>query len=174
MERVAGQLVYVLNLDSSERTFVYGIDSGLWCEWEAAAGSAKFNGIAATSMNGVVYVQDAANGRIYTLATGTYQDSGVTFSVIKQTGRSNFGSGHRKFESSLDLIADTTTGTCTVEVSDNDFSSFRTVGSINMTLPSKRITRLGEFYSRSHRFTYTQNAAYRAQAFIPTITEARS
>lgn len=171
MERVAGQLIYVLNLDGAERSFVYSIESGLWCEWEDAAGGSKFNGISATSLNGVVYVQDAANGRIYTLSATTYQDSGVTFTVTKQTARSNFGSGNRKFEASLDLIADNTTGTVSVAVSDNDFSSFTTVGTIDMSLASKRLTRLGSFYSRSHRFTYAQNAAYRAQAFLPDVKE---
>mgnify|MGYP001584764823 CR=1 FL=1 len=169
MERVAGHLLYVLNLDSAERTFVYDIDSGLWCEWEAAAGGAKFNGIAATSLNGVVYVQDVANGRVYTLSATTYQDSGVTFSVTKQTSRSNFGSPNLKVEPSLDLIADTTTGTMSVAVSDDDFSNFTTVGTIDMSQKQKRITRLGSFYARSHKFTYTQNAAYRAQAFVPDI-----
>jgi hypothetical protein len=171
MERVAGQLIYVLNLDASERTFVYSVDNDLWCEWEDAAGGSKFNGIAATSLNGVTYVQDAANGRIYTMSATTYQDSGVTFSVTKQTPRSNFGSPKRKFEPALDLIADITTGTCSVAVSDNDFSSFTTLGTIDMTLPVKRLTRLGSFYSRSHKFTYTQNAAYRAQAFVPEVKE---
>ena len=170
MERVAGQLVYVLNLDSAERTFVYGVDTGLWSEWYNAAGDGKFPGVSATSLNGVVYVQDAANGRVYTFPATTYQDSGVTFSAIQQTGRSNHGSPARKFERALSLVGDTVAASVTVEVSDDDFSTFRTVGTIDMSKPLKRCTQLGSFYSRAHRFTHAANTAYRVQAWLPELT----
>ena len=167
MERVAGQLVYVLNLDSAERTFVYSVETSLWCEWEAAAGGAKFNGIAATSLNGTVYLQDVSNGRIYTFPPTTYQDLEVDFTVTLQTARSNFGSGDIKFEPRLDVIGDTTTGTLGVQTSDDDFSAFTAVRTIDMTLPVKRLTRLGSFYARSHKFTYTHNDDFRVQAYLP-------
>src|SRR3990167_4561603 len=105
MERVAGQLIYVLNLDGAERTFVFFPETLLPpVEWEIAAGGAKFNGIAATSLNGTVYVQDATNGRIYTLSPTVFQDSGANFTDTRQTSRSDFGSTHRKFNPSLSLL----------------------------------------------------------------------
>jgi hypothetical protein len=171
MERVAGQLIYVLNLDAAERTFVYSVDNGMWCEWEAAAGSAKFNGIAATSLAGVTYVQDVSNGRIYTLSPTVYQDSAANFTVTLQPSRSNFGSPNRKIGSTLDIIGDTTTGNLAVSTSDDDFTSFSTARNIDMSLASKRLTRMGSFYARSHRFTYADNYAFRAQAWVPDIME---
>jgi len=116
-----------------------------------------------------VYVQDVSNGRIYTMTPSTYQDSGTNFTVTLQTTRSNFGSGEIKFESKLDVIGDTTTGTLGVATSDDDYSAFTTARTIDMTLPVKRLTRLGSFYARAHRFTYTQNDDFRAQAFVPDI-----
>lgn len=169
MERVAGQLVYVLNLDSSERTFVYSVDAGMWSEWTNAAGTGKFPGGYATSLNGTTYVQDIANGRVYTFPATTYQDSGSNFTVTLQTARSNFGSTARKFESALSIIGDTTTGNLTVSVSDDDYANFSTARNIDMSSARKRITGLGSFIDRSHKFTYAANAAFRVQAFVPEL-----
>lgn len=171
MERVAGQLVYVLNLSSANRTFVYSVDTGMWCEWEIAAGGAKFNGIAATSLNGAVYVQDASNGRIYTLSGTTYQDSAANFTVTLQTGRSNHGSQNRKVERAVTVIADTTTGNLAVSTSDDDYANFSTARNIDLSAANKKLTKLGSFYHRAHKFTYADNYAFRAQAFVPELEE---
>lgn len=169
MERVAGQLVYVLNLDSAERTFVYSVDAGRWSEWYNAAGDGKFPGISATSLNGTVYVQDAANGRIYTFPATTYQDSGVTFGVTLQTPRSNFGSNSRKTEPGLSIVGDTVAANVTVEVSDDDYANWKTVGTIDMSSQVKRCTKLGSFFSRAHRFTHSANTGFRVQAWMPEV-----
>src|SRR3990167_1933880 len=94
-------------------------------------------------VNGKVYVQDATNGRIYTLSPTTYQDLGSNFTVTLQTSRSNFGSANRKFEPQLDIIGDTTTGSLAVSWSDNDFTSFSTARNIDMTRAEKRLRTLG-------------------------------
>jgi len=169
MERVAGQLVYVLNLAAAERSFVYSVDMGLWCEWQNAV-STRFNGVAATSKNGVVYVQDVSSGYIHTLQPSVYQDAGANFTYMLQTGRSNFGSPLRKYATELSVIGDTSTGNLGVSVSDDDFGSFGTVRDIDMSSPIKRLTRLGAFYSRAHRFTYTANGPIRLQAYVAETT----
>lgn len=169
MERVAGQLVYVLNLSSANRTFVFSVDSGYWCEWQAAGGTGRFPGIAATSLNGTTYIQDAANGRVYTFPQTTFQDSGSNFTVTLQTARSNFGSPARKSEAALSVVGDDTTGSLGVATSDDDFTTFTTARNIDMSKRLKRLTKLGSFYSRSHRFTYTDNAALRLQAWMPEL-----
>lgn len=170
MERVAGQLVYVLNLDGAERTFVYSVDNGMWCEWADTSGN-KFNGISATSLNGTTYVQDISNGRIYTMPTTTYQDSAANFTVTLQHGRSNFGSQNRKIEHGVSVIADTTTGNLAVSTSDDDFANFSTARNIDLSLANKRLPKLGSFYHRAHKFTYADNYAFRAQAFVPELEE---
>jgi hypothetical protein len=102
MERLAGHEVYCLNLAAANRTFVYNLDAGLWDEWTNTT-STRFNVVSVTSRNGVVYAQDATNGRIYTFQRTVYQDGGSNFPVILQTARSNFGSGKKKYENELEL-----------------------------------------------------------------------
>ena len=174
MERVAGQLVYVLNLDSAERTFVYNFENETWTEWEIAAGSAKFNGIAATSLNGTVYVQDATNGRIYTFPPTTYQDSGTNFTVTVQTENDDRGSPLRKFENRLDINADNTTGNLAVSYADDDYTTFSTARNIDLTQNRKYLTRLGSFYRRAYRYTYTANAALRLKKAVHNFTQGTS
>ena len=163
MERIAGQLIYVLNLSSANRTFVYNVDNNTWGEWEIAAGSAKFNGAYATSLNGTVYVQDATNGRIYTMLPTTYQDSAANFTVTLQTEKNDFGTGNNKFQTEIAIVGDTTTGSLNVATSDNE-GAYSTARAINMSLAAKRLRRLGSFKERSYRFTYADNYALRLQA----------
>jgi hypothetical protein len=169
MERVAGQMVYCLNLASANRSFVYSVDSGMWKEW-ANTVSSRFNGISATSKNGVVYVQDVSSGYIHTISPDVYQDAGTNFTVLLQTARSNFGSPNRKYATELNVIGDTSTGNLGVSVSDDDFATFGTVRNIDMSEQQKNLTRLGAFYSRAHRFTYTANGPLRLQAYVPEFT----
>ena len=168
METLSGQLVYHLNLASANRSFQYGIDSGLWAEAEDTT-STKLNIVAATSKNGEVYAQHATDGRIYTFQPAVYQDNETNFEVVLQTSRSNYGSGTRKYEADVQVIGDTSTGTLYVDVSDNDFTGWTTVGEIDMSKDQKRATRLGAFYARAHRFRFQANAPLRLQAFIPGV-----
>lgn len=168
MERVGGQMVYCLNLASARRSFVYGVDSGLWDEW-ANAVSTSFNGMSATSKNGVVYVQDVSSGYIHTISPDIYQDAGTNFTVLLQTARSNFGSPDRKYATELSVIGDTSTGNLGVSVSDDDYASFGTVRNIDMSAQKKSLTRLGSFYNRAHRFTYTANGPLRLQAYVADV-----
>ena len=168
MERINGHLVYMLNVASADRTYVYDVESGLWPEWESAT-SSRLNIVSMTSRNGVTYAQHATDGRIYTFQPSVYQDAGSNFEVVLQTARSNFGSHRKKYESEVGLVGDTSTGTVTVAVSDNDYQSFTDVGTIDMSSPFKIATRLGSFYSRAHKFTFAANAPFRVQAYLPEI-----
>ena len=169
MERVAGQLVYCLNLAVANRSFVYHFETGLWPEWETSS-QARFNCVSATSRNGALYLQDASNGRIYTFNASTFRDSGSDFRVTLQPTRSEFGTPLRKQETGLSIIGDSTLSTVQVYANDDDATTTYTqVGEIDMTSPQKRTTRLGGFYNRAHQFRYEANSSFRVQAWQPEI-----
>ena len=169
MERVNGQLVYCLNLQSANRSFVYGIETGLWSEWQNSSTN-RFNCVSATSRNGALYLQDVSTGRIYTFNASTFRDSGSDFRVSLQTPRQEFGSPLRKQELGLSIIGDSTLSTVGVYANDDDSTTTYTqVGEIDMTSLQKRTTRLGGFYSRAHQFRYEANSSFRVQAWQPEI-----
>ena len=168
MERFAGHLCYVLNLDSAERSFVYDITTGEWTEWEAAAGSAKFPVISVSSLNGTLYGQDVANGRTYTISPTTYQDSGSNFTVLVQTGRRALNNGKPFRVLNAELLADTqASGSTALLLCGDDNTTFTDIGDFDMTANRKRIPAGGYFESSViARLTYAANTAWRAQAII--------
>ena len=166
MGHAAGQLVYVLNLSSADRTFVYNVATQRWDgEWEDAAGGSQFNGAYATQLNGTTYVQDAANGRVYTFPPTTYQDSETTFTVTLQTEGRDQKTSNRKTIEYVELEGDTqTSGTATLEYSDDDFQSWVTLGTFDLTEERKRIHRGGTYKGkRAWRLTHAANTAFRAK-----------
>lgn len=166
MERCAGHLLYVLNLASADRSFVYNVSQGMWDgEWEDANGGNKFNGAFVTSLDGVVYVQDATNGRIYTLSTTTFQDSGTTISVTLQTEGRDQNTSNRKFGEFAELICDTqSSGEATLSASDDDGATYSTIGAFNLASEVKRIYRVGSWVGkRQWRLTHSVNTAWRAK-----------
>ena len=163
MDKVAGHLIYVMNLSSANRTFVYDVEEQLWFEWEIAAGSAKFNGIASTTKDGIVYVQDATNGRIYQLLPTTFQDSAANFTVTIQTDNYDFGTPFNKFQEGLWIIGDNTTGNLNVSESDDDYVTFNAARTIDLSKTRKFLGQGGSFFQRAYRMTYADNYALRMQ-----------
>ena len=168
MAPVSGQLVYCLNLQSANRSFVFGVETNLWSEWTSAAGG-RFNCVSATYRDGVTYLQDVSSGQIHSVSTSFFQDNASSFTVTLQTPRQNFGTPFRKFEHELSIIGDRTTGNVSTSVSDDDYESFDFPRNIDMSLQRKRVTRLGSFYERAHRFQYAGTSTFRVQAYIPHI-----
>lgn len=168
MERFGGHLLYVLNLQSANRSFAYSVEAGLWSEWQSSSG-AMFRGVSATSLNGAIYIQDASNGRVYTMNVSTFRDSGSEFTVRLQTKKHTFGSPSRKYQYGLTLVGDETLGVVTTYVSDDDYQTTSEVGTISMSGSRKYLSRLGGFDSRSYAFSYADNSSFRVQGFIPEI-----
>ena len=83
-----------------------------------------------------------------------------------QTARINHGTDKRKFVKSVRLIADNQeSGTATLEKSDDDYGTFTTLGTFDMTSMDKRINRCGSYKGgRSYRITHSANTAFRAEA----------
>ena len=167
MERVNGQVLYGLNLAAANRTFVYGVDTGLWSEWQSSVGA--FRAVAATSLHGRTYFQDATNGNIYVASHSSYQDSGSAITVRLQTRKYNFGTPEHKVNTTLTLVADQTVGTVSTYKSDDDYQTSTQLPDIDMNSQLKDITRLGGFYERSYTFLYSGASTFRVQGFVPGI-----
>lgn len=172
MAPVNGQILYCLNLQAANKSFVYGVETGLWSEWRDT-GASRFNCVSAAYRDGITYLQDTSSGQIYTVSSNTYTDKASTYSVYIQTQKSSFGTPKRKLERSLSLIGDQTTGNVSVIVSDDDFKTSTYMGTIDMNLQRKSVTRLGSFYERSHGFEYRDVSSFRVQAYAPDIEPTR-
>lgn len=173
MAPVSGQLAYCLNLQVANRSFVFGMETQLWSEWTSASGN-RFNCVSAAFRDGTTYLQDTSSGQIHSISTSFYQDNASSFTVTLQTPRQNFGTPYRKTEPELSIFGDTTLGNMGVSVSDDDYQTFDTARNIDMSLQRKRVTRLGSFYERAHKFTYTGTSSFRVQAYAINVVAGRS
>jgi hypothetical protein len=162
--RVEGQLLYVLNLNTADRTLVYNVGLDLWTEWADTSGT-KFDGAYTTASAATVYMQDTTNGRVYTFSKTGYQDNGSNFTVTLLTDRMRYGTDFQKFCSRIAVIGDTTTGNLAVSFSDDDYANFNTARNIDMSSVYKFLTQLGIFRERSWKFTFTANAALRLEGY---------
>jgi hypothetical protein len=100
--------------------------------------------------------------------SANYQDNGVTFTLTAQTQPIDHGTDNLKECTAFRLIADnqTTAGNVSVSYSDNDYASFSSAKTIDMTQQQKKLDAgLGWFRSRAWKITETVNRPFRAQAF---------
>ena len=95
-----------------------------------------------------------------------YDDDGVAYSAVIQLTKLDFGTPKRKIVSCVELICDTqASGTATLEYSDDDFVTWITAGTFDMTSMRPRVHRCGSHRGgRSYRITHSANTAFRAQA----------
>jgi hypothetical protein len=95
-----------------------------------------------------------------------YQDNGVTYNLVIRTSRIDHETDKRKFVHGIRLIADDqASGTVTLECSDDDYGSWVTLGTFDLTSHTKKITRCGSYKGgRAYRLTHATNAAFRGEA----------
>ena len=153
------------------RFLVYNADLNIWGEWDTtkatfidAVNQGSNNQIFATSRmetDGKVYaINPALNGEVFT-------DDGDAYSMEIRTSKTDFGTEARKFISKVSLMGCDiqTTSTATLEYSDDDYGTWTTAGTFDLTRVNPYITQLGSFQSgRAWRLTHSAAVPFRAQS----------
>ena len=158
------------------RILFYNIELNLWSEWDSSvmtyirgAGSGSLNQIIATSRmdtSGKIYIiNPSGDGDLY-------QDDGTSYDCIIRTSPLDMGTGRRKFVESIRFIGDVqSSGTVTLEKSDDDYATWQTLGTFDLTLNEPIIYRCGSYTGfRAYRLTHSANAPFRAQALDITFS----
>lgn len=154
------------------RMLVYNIDLNIWSEWDCSeatyivgVGSGGTNKLLATS-------RVDTTGKIYTIAPASagelHTDNGSAYSMEIRTSKLDFGTPKVKIVQSIELIADEeSAGSTTLEYSDDDYATWTTLGTFDMTQKRKRITRCGSHRgARAYRLTNSSDAPFRAEALV--------
>jgi hypothetical protein len=153
------------------RFIAFNASLGIWSEWDSAkctfidsVGSGSTNQLIATSRydtDGNIYtINPTANGELY-------QDDGDAYSMEIRTSKINFGTNVRKFYSEVSLIGHNiqSSGTGTLEYSDDDYATWTTAGTFDLTQANPKITSCGSHQGgRAWRVTDSGNNAFHAQA----------
>ena len=161
--RISGHMFYLINLPTTDRTFVYDPDEKLWHEWGMNGGRFCIN-----------YVTDVGNGHMYgqvdnwvvkiehhTGVDNVTDTSAYDIRVLFRTNRIDMDTMNRKFLYKLSLFMDQVdTGSTPIKLymHDNDYRDFvPIVGTSSIDMYSDRdlppyAMRLGQFRRRSFEF----------------------
>lgn len=158
---------------SSGTIFTYCVEMNTWNEQAFSASIVGANGLRRVSNVGGSFFVGATTGKIYVWdASPVYQDDGVAYTMTIQTEPKVPNKGRGFIINSVELLADNqSSGSTTLEISRDDYASFQTLGSFDLTQRRKRIVRGG--LCRNHaifRVTDSGNNAWRGQALIVDYT----
>lgn len=165
--RVNGHLFYVLTLPTTAKTVVYDMVDNAWHEWTSYNGATEtyFTGMDHATLDGVCYIQDEDNGKVYKMDCAVYQDDGNTIKVEGTTDLFDGNTNQNKFMTRLEVIGDITSSTSALGISwsDDDYNTFSTVRSVDLS-GRAILTRLGSFQRRAFRYTFDSNLPMRLEA----------
>lgn len=162
-EHQGKQFVYfgMGNASTLVADYLYCLESGEWVE----AGypflmrfSEGLNGVAINSTSGIIYSADPL--------TPTYQDVGsASYTARIQTSLWDGGTDKRKFINKIRLVADTqASGTTSISWSDDDYASYNTARTVDMTKMDKALHGCGSTRRRSFKIEHSANTPFRAEA----------
>ena len=148
-----------------QESWLYCIELGIWVE-------SGFPYPFSISGTGKVYAVSlyGTSGKLYSLPSygHVYQDDGSAYTMTIQTARMNFGTNNWKFIKSVQLVCDKqASGTATLKYSDDDFGTWTTAGTFDLTIMNPIITRLGAHQGgRAYILEHNANTAFRAESLI--------
>lgn len=162
---------------ASNTTFVYCLEENNWHEWSStvplwyktagvSSGATMVN-YAVTNLN--------TGGKVYVFnpSAATYQDDGVAYTALIQTEKLNFGNSKRKFLHAIEVLSDQETSTSDLSVawSDDDYQTFNTPQTVDLTSDHPTLRRCGTFRNRSFKLSHSANTPMRLQGMDLTMTE---
>jgi hypothetical protein len=163
-----GHIFYVLNLSSQSRTLVYDLRESEWHEWTetVSASPTKFQAVDATDADGTIRMQHITSGYNFTVSHGTYQDNGTAISIKYVSPLFDGGTLKRKFMSRLEIAGDklSSSANLSVRYSDDDYSTWSTARTIDLSNMHQYLVRLGSFRRRAFELTFSSNQPFRLEA----------
>ncbi len=173
----AGHKWYVLNLNATNRTFVYDFEEQMWHEW-ATGGNRFIYDYAADNPSGNPYLISTQGPGVVTLNPQWYTDfsGAITCTVI--TSKVDFDTIKRKRFYRLSLNGDSPNGDTNTPIqvywSDDDYNTWITGTTLNINGTYPTITQLGISRRRAFKFIFNQPYPLRLESFeVDIIQEVR-
>lgn len=163
-ERWYGLSFVVVNANLT--TYVYCIEDKTWHE---RTGTRLWYRCAGNSIGSTLYTYGISNtdtsGKVFVInpTAITFQDNGVSYTAVWQTAPEDNGTSKRKFCGEIDLVCDReiATSEMTLMYSDDDYQTFTTWGTVDLSAARPRATRLGSYTRRAWRGEHSANTPFR-------------
>ena len=170
------------NPTSHNFSLAYNIELNVWSEWSGNLHTFVINQEVAASQTPLVIAASncVTDGEYYRIPNSSnnyvYQDDGSAYTMTIQTSKTDFGSEKLKTVWNVALIGSDvqSSGTATLEYSDDDYATWTTAGTFDLTKINPTIKRVKAFRGgRAWRITHSANTPFRAQALKFDYEEGR-
>lgn len=178
--QISGHSFFVLNLNQIGTTLVYDITTGVWSVWTSVVSGVEGNFVgrfylasSAGSANGD-YIQDTGTGKVMLMSPSLYTDATGPLNVTCVTPNYDWDTLNYKRFAAMFQIADTISTTIGVAFSDNDFASFNTPRTIDLSTAHKQLRNCGSSRRRAWKMTHSDNTPLRLNGMkVPTAVMKR-
>lgn len=119
-----------------------------------------------------VFTKAAGTASFSWAAGNTWTDSSSSYILTIQTEPQDMAGGLGVTDNWADLLADNeASGTATFSKTDNDYTSWETLGTFDMTKTRKRLNNLGQHDgARAYRIQHSADTGFRAQVLRINFT----
>ena len=152
-------------------TYVYVLEDKRWHEWSSTtplwykcAGTSSGSQILTYSISNI-----STSGKVYVVnpASLVFTDDGVAYTASYQSPTQE-QDDRTQFFNFLRIIADTepSTSTLTIAASDDDYVTFSTLGTVDLSQSHKQIDRLGASRKRAWKISHSAATAFRIEKMV--------
>lgn len=158
-----GHSFYLLTVNG--KTFAMDLDTKVWTRWgyqntdKLECSYSVVVPITGSGYCSVFFINGLSN--LYYFKPGVYLDTGQTFSVVCQTPKQRFDSIREKYMLRILPVADKTTGLLSVDWTDDDYTTYSTARTVDLSIEKPILHRAGRFVERALRFTLNSSDSFR-------------
>lgn len=163
---IAGTVFYVLTLKDSGYTFAFDLKDKVWTQWTSDNGAGVesfFTPEFFASLGNVSYVQ-LPGGLVSKVSTSTYQDLGININYRVVTPKLDNNDNKNKFWFSVELMGDMVTGTASIRHTNDDYQTWSTYRSVDLSMKRPIIYQLGQGKRKAFDIWSTINQPIRLEA----------
>jgi hypothetical protein len=154
---------------ASTLTLVYCVEDKRWSQWQTTTplwfkccGLSTGNQILNFSVS-----NQSTSGKVYIVnpAALVFTDDGTTYTATAQSRVDDGGTSARKIYNMVRLISDIepSSSPTTISYSDDDYVTWNVAGTVDLSLPNQRLSRLGSSHKRAWQISNSANTAMRIQ-----------
>jgi hypothetical protein len=157
--KVGGHSLYILTLITTGVTLVFDFTSKVWTQWASGAAEAYFNLTHATYNGGLTLGLHKTSGNVYSLDESYLDDAGTSIDLLCRTIQVDNGTTNNHAMGKVEVIGTKASTTATVRWSDDDYATWSTNRTVDLSLPRSSLRRCGDFRRRAFELRHSGSVA---------------
>jgi hypothetical protein len=174
--KISGHSLYVLTLSDLNITFVYDLDEKEWYQWTSQSGdtgtpnSGTEGYFSPTFFNGnieyqaAIILQDDDTGLFYKMDPSFTNDNGNLIYMRAVSTNTDSGTTKRKFYKRSELVGDKVSGTAWIRHSGDDYNTWSTYRSMDLSASRSILWQNGTDRRRAHEVFVSDSIPVRLEA----------